>query len=82
MDKIQDKCHPNPNKIKVDVPNLVTFIYLFIYFEIECRQANAKAQEAVDHLASFPSGREKISLPGIELPTSSLRFGYLSTVIL
>jgi hypothetical protein len=35
--------------------------YLFFIFEIEGRHANAKAQEAVDHLASFPSGREEIS---------------------
>ena len=43
--------------------------------------ASAKAQEVVDHLASFPSSREEISQPGIELPTSSLRFGYFSTII-
>ena len=39
-----------------------------------------QAQEAVDHLASFPSSREEISQPGFEPPTSSLRFGYPSTI--
>ena len=42
-------------------------------------KANPKAQEAVDHLTSLSSGREEISQPGIEPPTSSLGFGYLST---
>ena len=37
----------------------VTIIIYF--FETIGRQASAKAQEAVDHLTSFPSGREKIS---------------------
>ena len=40
-----------------------------------------KAREAIDHLASFQSIREEISQPGIESPTSSLRFGCLSTII-
>ena len=52
----------------------------FIFFETEGRHASAKAQEAVHHLASFPSSREEISQPGFEPPTSSLRFGYPSTI--
>ena len=35
--------------------------------------SSSKAQEAVDHMASFPSSREEISKLGIEPPTSSLR---------
>jgi hypothetical protein len=55
------------------------FCFYFILFlnflvETEGRQAGAKAQGAVYHLASFPSGREDISQPGIEPPTSSSRF--------
>ena len=60
------------------------FFYYFIIFyflEIEGRHANTKAHEAVDDLASFLSYREEISQLGIEPPTSSLRFGYLSTII-
>jgi len=60
----------------------VVYIYnenLFL-FETDGQQAGAKAQEAVDHLANFPSGREEISQPGIKLPSSSLRFGYISTI--
>ena len=51
------------------------------FLEPEGRQASAKAHEADDHMASFPSSREEILQPGIEPPTSSLRFGYLSTII-
>jgi hypothetical protein len=60
---------------------LVAFFFFLFFFETEGRQASAKAHEVIDHLASFLSGREEISQPGIELPTSSLRFGYLSTII-
>ena len=49
-------------------------IFFSFFFEIEGWQANAKAQEAVDRLASFPSDGEEISQPWIEPPTSSLRF--------
>ena len=58
---------------------MILFIYLF--FETEGRHANARAHEALDHLASFLSSKEEISQLGIELPTSSLRFGYLFTII-
>ena len=54
---------------------------LLLFFKIEGRQASAKAQGAVDHVASFPSSREEISQPGFEPPTSFLRFGYLSIII-
>ena len=57
------------------------FNLIYFIFEREGRQANPKAHEAVDHRASFPSGREKISQLEIKPPTSSLRFGYLSTII-
>jgi hypothetical protein len=53
----------------------------YFLFETEGQHAIVKAQEALDHLTSFPSGREEISQPGFELPSSSLRFGYLSTII-
>jgi hypothetical protein len=57
-------------------------IFLFSFFlERESRQAKAKAQEAIDHVASISSSREEISQPGFKPPTSSLRFGYLSTII-
>ena len=58
---------------------LIMFSFLFV--EIEGRHANAKAQETVDHLASFMSSREEVSQLGIKPPTSSLRFEYLSTII-
>jgi hypothetical protein len=57
------------------------FFFVFFVFETKGQQANAKAQEVVDHLASFMSCREEISQPGFEPPTSSLRFGYPSTII-
>ena len=57
------------------------YLFLLFFFETESRQASARADEAVDHLASFLSSREEISHPGIKPPTSSLRFGYLSTII-
>ena len=57
-------------------------LVLFFSFEIEGRQANVKAQEAVDHLAGFLLSIEEISQSGIEPATSSLRFGYLSNIIL
>ena len=40
-----------------------------------------KAQEAMYHLPGFMSSRKEISQLGIEEPTCSLRFGYLSTII-
>ena len=43
--------------------------------------ANVKVQEVVDHLASFLSDRKEISQSVIKPPTSSLRFGNLSTII-
>ena len=46
------------------------FIYLFLRQKAGI-QANVK----------FTLSREEISQPGIEPPTSSLRFGYLSTII-
>ena len=49
--------------------------------ETEGRHVSAKAQEAFDHLTSFWLGREEISQPRIEPPTSSLEFGYLSTIM-
>jgi hypothetical protein len=55
--------------------------YFVLLLETKGRQASAKAQEADDHLAIFLSSREEISQPEIELPTSFLRVGYLSTVI-
>jgi hypothetical protein len=57
-----------------------SFFSLFVE-ETEGRHASAKAQDAIDHMASFSSCREEISNPQIEPPTSSLGFGYLSTII-
>ena len=45
------------------------------------QQAITKAQEVVDLLGSLLSSREMTSQLGIEPPTSSLRFGYLSIII-
>jgi hypothetical protein len=61
-------------------PPVLDFLFS-LFLERERQQADAKAQEAVTHLASVSSGREEISQPGIERPTSFLRFGYLSTLI-
>ena len=58
----------------------IFFILFYFIFETEGRQASAKAQEAIHHLTSFPSSREEISQSGFEPPTSSLRFGYPSTI--
>ena len=55
-------------------------LFIFI-FETECRQSNVEGREVVEHTATFMSSKEEISQPGIEPPTSSLRFGYLSTII-
>ena len=64
-------------------PSYVTCKVCFSLFfeEKEGRHASAKAQDAIDHMASFSSCREEISNPRIEPPTSSLGFGYLSTII-
>ena len=55
--------------------------YLFIIYLTEGRHASVEVHEAVDHQTSFMSSREEFSHPGIEPSTSSLRFGYLSTII-
>ena len=54
-------------------PNGRFDLLFFYFFETEGQHANAKAHEAVDHLASFLSSSEEISQPGFEPPTSSLR---------
>ena len=64
--------------------NVVLSTLSFLFFlicEIEGRHANAKEEEADNHMPRFLSSREEISQRGIEPPTSSLRFGYLSTVV-
>ena len=48
-----------------------------LFYETDGRQANAKAQEVVDHLTNFLSSREETSQPGFEPPTSSI----VSTII-
>ena len=68
-------------QVELHAAPLFFFLFLFILFiclftfsffgEIEGRRANVK----------FLSSREEISQPGFEPPTSSLRFGYLSTFI-
>jgi hypothetical protein len=60
---------------------LLLFIIYYFLMRQKGRHANTKAHEAIDHLASFLFSKEEISHPGIEPPTFSLRFGYLSTVI-
>ena len=45
--------------------------YIFLFFETEGRHANAKAQEAYDHMASIISSIDHNSQPGIEPLTSS-----------
>jgi hypothetical protein len=51
-------------KLATTGTHILGFMLLFCCFvETDCRQANAKAQEAVGHMTSFPSGREEISLP-------------------
>ena len=52
----------------------------FLCFETEGQHASARAQETVDHLASFMPSRETILRAGIKSPTSSLRLGYLSII--
>ena len=60
----------------------VNHVFLFIlFFDTKAQQASAKAHKAVDHMANFMSSRDEISQLGFELPTSSLRVGYLSTII-
>ena len=46
-------------------------VYIYLFIETEGRHANAKAQEAVDTLASFMWSREEISQPRFKPPTSS-----------
>ena len=41
-----------PLVISQYLPNIYLF-FVFCFFEIEGRHANAKAEEAIDHLASF-----------------------------
>jgi hypothetical protein len=40
---------------------LMDFIFYFLFFETEGRQASTKAHGAVDHLVSFLSSGEEIS---------------------
>ena len=56
------------------------FLFLFL-FETEDRQGNAKAHDTVDHLTNFLPSKHENSQLGIEPPTSSLRSGFLSTII-
>ena len=60
--------------------NKLWTLFVFV-FETEGQHANAKAEEAIDHVTSILWSRVEISQLWIELPTSSLRFGYLSTII-
>jgi hypothetical protein len=53
----------------------------FVFFETEGRQASGKVQEVVDHLAGSLSRRKEMSQSVIKPPISSLRYGYLSTII-
>ena len=69
-----------PTESHFSFTNELDIFFLFSFLETEGRQAIAKAQEAVDHLVSFYQV-EEISQWGIEPPTFSLRFGYLSTII-
>ena len=46
--------------------NFDKLLIILFFLEIEDWQASAKAQEAIDHLASFSSSREKILQPGFE----------------
>ena len=55
--------------------------FLSSSFKTKGRHANANAHAAVDHMTSFLLGEKEISQPEFELPTSSLKFGYLSTII-
>ena len=78
--------HPPTTILKkhVNLSNLkwALFIFFFFFFETEGQHANTRAKKADDHTASFMSSREEISpQSGIEPPTSSLGFGYLSTII-
>ena len=55
--------------------HFTSIIIFYLFFETKGQQASAKAQEAVHHLASFPSSREEISQSGLHikiqrLPTS------------
>ena len=57
--------NPHTNLLPTASPSLLFF------FKTEGRHANANVL----------SSRDEISQPGLELPTSSLRFGHLSTII-
>jgi hypothetical protein len=48
------------------------WLFFFSFFETKGRHVNAKAQEAVDHLASIPSSREERSFYKRELNRQSL----------
>ena len=43
------------------IVTIIIIIIMIKFVETEGRHANAKAQEAFHHLASFPSSREEIS---------------------
>jgi hypothetical protein len=63
--------------------NRLREFFCFVLFCFLRHKDNATTHEAiVDHLTRFYlSSREEISQSGIEPPTSSLSFGYLSTII-
>ena len=56
-----------PHDFSISSPIKIVFVFVFIiiiiilYLETEGRHANAKAQEAVDHLASIISSTKEIS---------------------
>ena len=52
---------------------MVRWNSLFYIFETEGRHANAKAQEAVHHLASFPSSREEYGIPSSDCRKRGLK---------
>lgn len=59
----------------------VTYYWEFIYLLYLFFKRRPIGQEVVDHIGSILSSREGISQPGTELPTSSIRFSYLSIII-
>jgi hypothetical protein len=59
------------------------FCFLFFVFGVGqmVDMSGSKHMTQLTTWQVFSSGREEVSKPGIELPTSSLKFGYLSTTI-
>ena len=86
MDHLRRTKWPNFQRRAMPSPyiKITSVFFIFIFLSFWRRKADMPSPKHKRQLTTwqvFLSSREENSQPGIEPPTSSLRFGYLSTVI-